>query len=119
MEALSSRGSSDIAERARFDVELSITVMRVLGHLHAGRVDPATVRLRLPRAHSRTDLAALALTLARAVDVDAALAELEPPYAGYRMLTRLLPRYRALAADSTPSTAARARRGHAPRRRLR
>lgn len=93
--------TGDVAERARFDVEMSVAAMRVLGHLHAGRVDLTTIGLHLPLGHSRTDLAALALDVARAPDVDAALAAIEPPYIGYRALTRLLPRYRALAGDSS------------------
>ena len=110
MRSLALRDPVDVGERARFDVALSVAVMRLIGHVHAGLVDPVQLGLHLPRVHSRTDLAALALDVARARDVEATLAALEPPYPGYRVLASLLARYRVLAAD-TSLIAPRARGG--------
>lgn len=99
----------DAAELARFDVALSASLMRLLAHLHAGRVDPRPLRFRLPSSHEHVDLAVLVLRVSRAPDVPAAVAAAEPPFPGYAALTRALARYRTLAVDTTlrPPTAPR------------
>ncbi|HUF26995.1 MAG TPA: L,D-transpeptidase family protein [Gemmatimonadaceae bacterium] len=91
------------AEITRFDVAASVAAMRAIGDLHAGRIDPRSLGFQLPRVHAKADLAALALRVARAPDVHAALAALEPPYPGYRALLPVLARYRALASDPSLS----------------
>ena len=84
---------------ARFDVGLSRAVMRLLADLHAGRVDPRALRFHLPETHARIDLVGLTLDVSRANDVSAAIASVEPRYAGYAALVAALARYRVLAAD--------------------
>ncbi len=86
---------------ARFDVSVSRALLRLLSHLHTGRVDPRTLRFDLPDSHRTTDLAALAAGVAAATDVPATIAAAEPPYAGYVALIDALARYHALAADRT------------------
>lgn len=90
--------ATDVAAAARLDVELSLQMMRLVAHLHAGRVDPRTVGFRLPETHDTLDLASLALTISRASDVAAVIRAEEPPYAGYAALISELARYRAFAA---------------------
>ena len=91
----------DASSAARFDLSLSRAAMRLLAHLHAGRVDPAALRFELPETHQATDLAGLTIALSRATDPAAAIAAAEPRYAGYAALLAGLTRYRSLAADST------------------
>ncbi|HEX6630859.1 MAG TPA: L,D-transpeptidase family protein [Gemmatimonadaceae bacterium] len=102
-------GEAARVDAARFDAALSASLMRLLAQLHAGRVDPTTLRFRLPASHEHVDLAGLVTRASRATDVAAVVAGAEPPFAGYAALTRALARYRALAADSTlrPPTAVR------------
>ncbi len=90
--------AADVTAIASLDVELSLQLMRLMAHLHAGRVDPRTVGFRLPEMHDWLDLASLALTISRSPDVAAAIRAEEPPYAGYAALITELARYRALAA---------------------
>ncbi|HET9002535.1 MAG TPA: L,D-transpeptidase family protein, partial [Gemmatimonadaceae bacterium] len=93
--------AGDAPRIARFDVSVSRAVMRLLAHLHAGRVDPRALRFDLPETHRDADLAALTIAVSRAADPAAAIAAAEPRYAGYAALLRGLARYRALAADSS------------------
>ena len=92
--------SAPPAAVAAFDVALSRSVLRLLDHLHTGRVDPRSVDFELPESHAELDLAALAIAVSRSSDVGAAIASAEPPYAGYARLTQMLARYRRLAADT-------------------
>jgi L,D-transpeptidase YcbB len=104
---------SDAPRLARFDLSLSRAVMRLLAHLHAGRVDPGALRFELPETHRQTDLAAMTIAVSAAADPIAAIAAAEPRYSGYAALLAALAEYRTLAADSTlrapslPATAVR------------
>ncbi|HEY0971525.1 MAG TPA: L,D-transpeptidase family protein, partial [Gemmatimonadales bacterium] len=95
----SARSPSDI-DVARFDVELSLSLMRLASHLHSGRVDPRRLRFDLPETHAAFDPAAVVTAMSRATDVDAVVRGVEPRYAGYRALSGALARYRALAAGA-------------------
>ena len=85
---------------ARFDVELSRAIIRLLADVHIGRLDPRSVRFALPGDDTRLDLAAQASAVAGSGDVWATLAGAEPAYAGYARLKDALRRYRHLAADT-------------------
>jgi murein L,D-transpeptidase YcbB/YkuD len=91
----------DTAAAARFDAELSRALVRLLTHLHAGRVTPRALGFQLPDTHGALDFAAMARDVSRSPDVRAAITLAEPRYAGYSTLLRALARYRALATDST------------------
>jgi murein L,D-transpeptidase YcbB/YkuD len=91
----------DAARLARFDLSLSREMLRLVAHLHAGRVDPQALRFELPETHRRSDLDALVLAASRSSDPAAAIAVAEPRYAGYVALRATLARYRLLAGDST------------------
>jgi murein L,D-transpeptidase YcbB/YkuD len=85
---------------AAFDDSLSGSVLRLLEHLHSGRVNPRAVGFDIPASHGEVDLGGLMIEVSRSADVTAAVARAEPPYAGYQALRKVLERYLVLAADS-------------------
>jgi murein L,D-transpeptidase YcbB/YkuD len=93
-----------IADLASFDVALSASLLRYLHHLHAGRVDPRTIGLRLTVPADQHDFAALVQSAAAEHRISEAVAELRPPLAQYRALRTTLTQYRSLAreVDSPP-----------------
>jgi len=95
---------TSIADLASFDVALSASLLRYLHHLHAGRVDPRTIGLRLTVPADQHDFAALLQSAAAGHRISEAVAELRPPLAQYRALRTTLTRYRSLARemDSPP-----------------
>ena len=102
LDALMGASAPADADVARFDTELSLQMMRLAAHLHAGRVNPRTVGFDLPETHDSLDLAGLALEMSGAADVAAVVRGVEPPYAGYEGLAGALARYRTLAAGPDP-----------------
>jgi murein L,D-transpeptidase YcbB/YkuD len=90
----------DSLRLAAIDVALSRSLLQLLADLGHGQVDPASVGLELPSRPER-DLASIVLAASQSDDVARVLETVEPPYAGYAALLRLLARYRALAADTT------------------
>lgn len=90
----------DSAATHEFGAELSASLVRLLKHLHAGRTPPNALGFRLPDTHGALDFAAMALNVSEAVDVAAAIAAVEPRYAGYGGLMRALARYRVIVADT-------------------
>ena len=84
-------------DRARFDTQLTHTLARFVQHIHAGRIAPDAVEFHLPKERRTFDAKAAALSIARAGDVDAALAALEPAARPYRQLKAALRAYRELA----------------------
>jgi len=91
----------DSIQLADIDVAVSRALLLVLSDLDRGRVDPARLGFDLPESQSTRDFAALALRVSASADVPNVIASVEPPYAGYAALLRLLARYRALAGDSS------------------
>ena len=87
------------AERARFDVLLTVDLARYLDDLRRGRLHPNP--LSLPGNAPRADLAGLLAGAIAGDSVAALMAALEPRLVQYRNLRALLARYRTLAADST------------------
>lgn len=94
--------ASDSLRLAAIDVALSRSIIHLVVALERGRVDPATVRVEMPLREGR-DVAAFVVEASRADDVARILASVEPPYAGYAALVRMLARYRTLAEDSSLS----------------
>lgn len=105
--ALAAVSRDSPANAAQFDVALSQSMIRLLANVRMGRVDPAAVGFDLPDAHGDLDLAAVIDTVVVAREVTSVVARMAPKYGAYVALERVLPRYRALAADTTL---------HAPRR---
>ena len=100
-------GSGDAALAAAFDTALSRSVLRLLDHLHAGRVVPREIGLDIPGAHDSLDLAGLLLGVSRSDDVRTAVSMAEPRYAGYVALRGMLTRYLELETDTTLRAPAR------------
>jgi murein L,D-transpeptidase YcbB/YkuD len=83
---------------ARFDVLLSLGVLRYFRHVHLGRVDPQTLGLQIPAATDAHDFAALLHSAIGQDRLAAAAADLAPPLAQYQWLRTALARYRSMAA---------------------
>lgn len=84
---------------ARFDVELTATLMRYISDLHIGRVNPQRVDFLVDINPKKYDLPQLVGSLLDSPDIAGALESVEPHYNGYRRLRAALARYRALAAE--------------------
>ena len=94
-------------DRARFDLALTVSVMRYVSDLHHGQVDPRRLGWRLPAgndAEPSLDLARVVDELSTASDTDALLASVEPPHPQYRRLMRALDSYRKLARTEEKSS---------------
>ena len=89
------------ARRELLDVGLSIAALRLVQHLHYGRIDPrrAGFSLNMSRAQE-FDAAAALRKLASSEDVSATISEFEPRFAHYQLLKAALVRYRLLAVDA-------------------
>jgi L,D-transpeptidase YcbB len=86
------------SELARFDLALTVSVMRYISALHNGRVNPHRLQLGLNIEHKRYKLAEFVRSrLTGAQDVSSLMDQVEPPYAGYRRTESALQRYLALA----------------------
>jgi L,D-transpeptidase YcbB len=82
----------------RFDVALTVSLMRYISDLHIGRVNPKHFSFGLDIEAKKYDLAEfLKEHVVGASDVDAVLAQVEPPYPGYRRTTKVLETYLELA----------------------
>ena len=85
---------------ARFDLALTISVMRYISALHNGRVTPRHLQLGLDIEHKRYKLGEfLRSRLVGAQDVNSVVEEVEPSYAGYRRTRTALEHYLALARE--------------------
>ncbi len=98
----SSMSSEQLAQsRAQFDLALSVATLRLLRHLHYGRIDPRKVGFDLTPARGREfDAAAILTTLATSGDPVTEIGKLEPQFLHYRLLKTALTRYRLLAVDA-------------------
>jgi len=94
-------GSTQAEEGARFDVGLSLSMMRYLRHLHRGRVDPKTIGFQVNLPADEHNYAALTRAAALESRVEETIQSLTPPLVQYRLLRGFLPTYRALAGDET------------------
>src|SRR5690606_29932509 len=93
---LANRGI-DADVRWRVDAALTAAAARFLDDVHDGRISPREVGFDLPSPERKFDAAQAARELARARDVGAAIAALEPRPAPYALLKQALRRYRELA----------------------
>ena len=88
-------------DRVRFDVLLSVALVRYLDDLRGGRVHPRPLS-RVPV--ERVDIVPAVLAAIEGDSVARLVAASAPQLAQYRNLQRILYRYRQLAADSLLST---------------
>ena len=84
----------------RFDLALTVSVMRYASDLHAGKVDPKLFCFGFDVDRKRSELAdLLSRRLINAADVPAAIGQLEPPFDGYRRAEKALLTYLVLARE--------------------
>jgi len=91
--------SAPDADWSQYDLVLTRAAVRLLSHLHYGRVDPRRAGFELPEPRSDLDVAASVVSLASAGDVARAVAAVEPQFYHYTLLKTALARYRDLQAD--------------------
>jgi murein L,D-transpeptidase YcbB/YkuD len=88
-------------QTASFEAALAVGTLRYVRDLHLGRIDPRSIGFRLSLPPDRHDFPALLRAAAADHRIAAFAADLRPRLAQYRALRELLPRYRALAADTS------------------
>jgi murein L,D-transpeptidase YcbB/YkuD len=95
IEKLRSASSADLA---RFDLALTVSVMRYISDLHLGRVNPRYFHFGFDVEHNQYDLSRFVRErVVSSPDLDSALATVEPPFDGYRRTEKALRRYLQLA----------------------
>jgi murein L,D-transpeptidase YcbB/YkuD len=90
------------ADRALFDLAVSVAVLREIGSVHHGRVDPHTLGWGYDVGPKKLERAALLREARDGGGVPALLDRLEPSYPHYARNRRELARYRALARAGEP-----------------
>lgn len=87
------------ADALKFDLAFTVCLMRYISDLHIGKVNPKHFAFALDEESRKYDLAGfLKDQVAGAGDVSSVLAQIEPPYPGYRRTMRALQTYMALAS---------------------
>jgi len=82
-----------------YDRLLTRAAVRLISHLHYGRVDPQAAGFELPAPRTDLDVAAAVAAIASAADVAASVAAVEPRFYHYHLLEDALLRYRSLMRD--------------------
>jgi murein L,D-transpeptidase YcbB/YkuD len=91
-------GQPDSQAAVKFDLALTISVMRYISDLHIGKVNPKRLAFELDDESKKYDLPEfLRENVVGARDVAGALAQVEPPYPGYRRTLQALQTYVELA----------------------
>ena len=93
------------SDAVRFDLALTVSVMRYISALHIGRVNPKHFDFGLDVEEKKYDLPEfLKDHVVDAPDVSAVLQQVEPPYPGYQRTIKALQTYLQLAkeSDGTP-----------------
>ncbi len=90
------------ADLARFDLALTVSLMRYISDLHSGRANPGIFHRGFDLPDGETDLARfIRQRLVSATDVNRVLQSVEPPYPGYWRTERALQQYMALAREDS------------------
>ena len=98
MASLQGHNSSSEANLLRFDLELTVSVMRYLSDLHSGRVSPRSMHFGLDNDDSGFDLSEfLRVRVVNADEMEAVLEGVEPQFPTYRRTLAALQTYLALA----------------------
>jgi murein L,D-transpeptidase YcbB/YkuD len=93
-----SAANSTEADAMKFDVALTVCLMRYISDLHIGKVNPKHFDFDLNVQTKKYDLPEFVKNhVVDASDVPAILAQVEPPYPGYQRTILALHRYLALA----------------------
>jgi murein L,D-transpeptidase YcbB/YkuD len=85
-------------EPLRFDLALTVCVMRYVSDLHNGRVNPGLYHSKFDMDNEH--LSDLVRGIADSPNLRAALDPIEPPFDGYRNTLKALARYRVLARNA-------------------
>ncbi len=85
------------ADRADFDLALTISALRYLSDIHVGRVNPRVFCFGLDIEPKQCDLAGTLRGVANSSDVAQSIEKLEPPFPAYRRAQRALETYLDLA----------------------
>ncbi len=96
---LGERGSRSPEEMARFDVGLSVALMRHVSDLHIGRINPRTLHFGYDIDPKKLDLATVVAQAVRDGRIRALLRDAEPEFEQHHMLEAQLALYRAIAQD--------------------
>jgi murein L,D-transpeptidase YcbB/YkuD len=87
------------ADALKFDLALTVCLMRYISDLHIGKVNPKHFAFALDEESRKYDLAEfLRDHVVNGSDVAGELAQVEPPYPGYRRTMQALQSYMSLAA---------------------
>ena len=90
----------EAGEDASFDAALTVCVMRYISDLHIGKINPEHFKFGLSVEAKKYDLSAfLWERLANAQDVKAELAQIGPPFAGYKRTLEAFRHYLELARE--------------------
>jgi murein L,D-transpeptidase YcbB/YkuD len=89
------------ADWSQYDFVMTRAAVRLITHLHYGRIDPRSAGFELPEPRTDLDVAATVAALASTADVAGTVTAAEPRFLHYALLKRALSRYRGLAADPT------------------
>ena len=83
----------------KFDVALTVCAMRYISDLHIGKVNPKHLDFAFDEKSRKYDLAEfLKDRIVNGRDVAGVLAQVEPPYPGYRRTVQALQDYTAFAS---------------------
>ncbi len=86
------------ANAVKFDVELTVCAMRYISDLHIGKVNPKHLDFAFDEQSKKYDLSEfLKDRVVSATDVAGVVAQVEPPYPGYRRALQALQNYTAMA----------------------
>ena len=95
----------DEQDVVRFDVALTVCLMRYISDLHIGKVNPQRFHFQIDVTQRKYDLPEFLQEHAvNAADVSGALAQVEPPYPGYQRTIRALNTYLELAREDDGDT---------------
>jgi len=95
-------GAVSARDRATFDLVVSTAAARMIRAVHAGRIDPATMKWNYAEAAKTTDLAGSLRRASTEDELGAMLDSLEPQFAHYQRAKRKLAFYKAAAAKGEP-----------------
>jgi murein L,D-transpeptidase YcbB/YkuD len=93
------KANSSEQDLVLFDTEVTVSAMRYIRAVHAGRVNPKEFNFQLDNGEEQFSLAEfLQNHVANSNDPAAEIQKLEPPFLGYRKLLALLPVYQGYAS---------------------
>jgi L,D-transpeptidase YcbB len=85
------------ADEVRFDAALTVCIMRYVSDVHIGRINPQNLGFEFDVSHKKLDLPHFVRErLVDGSDLRSELAEVEPPFPGYRRLRTALLHYMEL-----------------------